>query len=71
MGLLDAIDKLLEPLTTKIFSTSFGKSIKPLNDDDLFADEPDTSGNLLYADIPGNISHRAWEENQKNMFSDD
>jgi spore maturation protein SpmA len=28
MGLLDAIDKLLEPITKKIFATEVGKNIE-------------------------------------------
>ena len=71
MGVLDAIDKLLEPITKRIFATKFGKSIKPLRGDELFPDSPDYSGNLLYADIPGNIHHRSWEENHKSCLDDD
>jgi len=31
MGLLDAIDKLIEPITKRIFASEFGKSISPLS----------------------------------------
>ncbi|MBV5330772.1 MAG: hypothetical protein JZU65_24585 [Chlorobium sp.] len=71
MGFLDAIDKLLEPITKKIFASKVGKSIKPLSGDELFANEPDIAGNILYADTPGNIYHREWVENHKSSFDDD
>ncbi|MBU0665280.1 MAG: hypothetical protein KJ990_12145 [Proteobacteria bacterium] len=31
MGLFDAIDKLLEPITKKIFATFIGKNMKLIN----------------------------------------
>lgn len=70
MGLFDAIDKFLEPITKRIFTTKFGKSIKPLSNNELFA-EPDTSGNLLYADQSSNIFHRSWREHHESNFLND
>lgn len=48
MGLLDAIDKLLEPITKKIFATKFGKSIRPLTGEELFANELNIYSNPFY-----------------------
>ncbi len=71
MGLFDAIDKLLEPITKRIFATKFGKSIKPLTGEELFANEPDIAGSLLYADTPGNIFHQSWiDEHESNYLHD-
>jgi len=65
MGLLDAIDKLLEPITKRIFATSLGKSIKPLSGDELFAkNSPDYNNDPAYADIPGNSFNHSWMENE-------
>jgi hypothetical protein len=64
MGLLDAIDKLLEPITKRIFATKLGKSIKPLSGDELFAkNSPDFNNDPAYADIPGNSFNHSWMEN--------
>ena len=61
MGLLDAIDKLLEPITKRIFATDFGKSIRPLSDDKLFT-ETDLNNDPSCASLPGNIFHPWMEE---------
>lgn len=54
MGLLDAIDRLLEPITEKILTTPLGRSIKPLSGDELFT-ETDLNNDPSCACIPGNI----------------
>jgi hypothetical protein len=54
MGLLDAIDRLLEPITKRIFTTELGKNIRPLTGDELnelSVNHPD------YYFLPCNIFH--------------
>jgi hypothetical protein len=54
MFFLDAIDKLLEPITKRIFATELGKNIKPLSGDDFFTDT-DLNNDPSCDCIPGNI----------------
>ncbi|MFH2124108.1 MAG: hypothetical protein ABIJ50_11585 [Pseudomonadota bacterium] len=52
MSLLDAIDKLLEPITKKIFATKFGKSINLLSGEELTERKRSCPN---YEGLPGNI----------------
>ena len=57
MGLFDAIDRLLEPITKKIFSSELGKSIEPLSDDEFFT-KTDLNNDPSCSCIPGNIFYK-------------
>ena len=58
MGLLDAIDKLFEPITKKIFATEFGKNIKIMDNEELKKDSiyNDPCFNYLSSDRYNNTS---------------
>ncbi|MBV5339896.1 MAG: hypothetical protein J0665_10125 [Deltaproteobacteria bacterium] len=72
MGLLDAIDKLLEPITKKIFATEIGKNIGPLAGEELFTDGPDYTGDLSYAFLPDNIGHQSWvDQHESHCLEED
>jgi len=70
MGFLDAIDKLLEPITKKIFASKVGKNIKPLSGDELFT-ETDYNNDPGYASLPGNIWHQSWKDQYESHCLDD
>ena len=70
MGVLDAIDKLLEPITKRIFATKFGKSIRPLTGVELFT-ETDYNNDPGYASLPGNIWHQSWKDQYESHYLDD
>jgi hypothetical protein len=58
MGLLDAIDKLLEPITKRIFASKVGKSIRPLTGKELRKDDfPDYTLDPFHSWSIGNIFH--------------
>ena len=64
MGLLDAIDKLLEPITKRIFATKLGKSIRPLTVEELRKDDGGSRliHSLSYADLSCNINYSTSHE---------
>jgi hypothetical protein len=57
MGLLDAIDKLLEPITKRIFSTEIGKNIELMNGEELFKSHKYIHSDSSYSYVPGNTYH--------------
>ena len=57
MGLLDTIDKLLEPITKKIFATELGKNIKLMKGEELFKSHKYIHSDSSYSYVPGNIYH--------------
>jgi hypothetical protein len=72
MGLLDAIDKLLEPITRRIFATKIGKSIRPLSGEELFTQSsPDYNNDPGYASLPGNIWHQSWVDHHESHYLND
>ncbi|MBA3006979.1 MAG: hypothetical protein KJ900_13565 [Proteobacteria bacterium] len=71
MGFLDAIDKLLEPITKRIFATELGKNIKLMDGEELFANEPDYTGDLSYAFLPDNVGHQSWVDQHESHCLDD
>ena len=71
MGLFDAIDKLLEPITKRIFATELGKNIELMDGEELFANRLDMNNDISYSYLPGNIYHRSWVENHKSCLDDD
>jgi len=71
MGLFDAIDKLLEPITNRIFATDLGKSIKPLSCDEFFANNPDLNQDASYSSLPGNVFHQTWIDQHESHCLDD
>lgn len=52
MGLFDAIDKLLEPITKRIFASKVGKSIRTLSYEELTERKRSCPN---YEGLPGNI----------------
>ncbi|MFH2124105.1 MAG: hypothetical protein ABIJ50_11570 [Pseudomonadota bacterium] len=60
MGLLGAIDKLLEPITQRIFATNLGKSIRPMTAEELFADRPNINSDASYSSLSGTDFHQSW-----------
>lgn len=58
MGLLDAIDKLLEPITKRIFATKIGKNIRLMDGEKLRKDDfPDYTLDPFHSWSIGNIFH--------------
>jgi len=52
MGLLDSIDKLLEPITKRIFASELGKNIELMDGEELVERKRSCPN---YEGLPGNI----------------
>jgi len=70
MSLLDSIDKLLEPITNKIFATEIGKNIGLMDGEEFFSDTSDLNNDPIHASLPGNVYYTCMQE-EKSCLDDD